>query len=629
MNRLIVLTIAVVYATAFGYTLQITTDAAADAKVSSTEIPGTLPASADEGLQLMPNWPQRVGVGSMYRPVGVTLADLNGDDTLEIIAGGTDNVLHVWNYHGNELAGWPQTLSGAIQSKVAVGDIYGDGQMFLVCATRDGNVHIRKTDGGSLSGWPRNAGGTGGLVSPTLFDLDGNDTLEIIAVQYPPGTVYVWRHDGTVYPGWPKTTDYLAVATASVGDVDADGVVEICVPSYRSLYLWDKDGNTEPGWPVNLGDGASYAQPELYDIDHDGRLEIAHVCYPNRGNGRVYLFRWDGSLCPGFPVEMPNTPQPYVCAAAGEMNDDTNRLSLYSGGHLLNAPAFWGWYQDGSVMPNWPLHPSMLECSPVIFGIDGGIMGVMVASNTTPGQLYAYYEDGTPVEGFPVITPDAALPNSPAIGDVDCDGEYEVALTTMDGSVSLWTSRTFVRRPILIDWGCWFHDNWHTGWLHPAKPEGVVAERGNPGVRLTWRKNSESDIKGYFVYRLAETGRFERLFSRPIAETTYLDTTAIGDTTRYYYVTAVIRAGKEGRQSTVVALNPSGIEEENIHTSSPTTARNILHLPALPPDYSLFDPSGRRVMKLHPGTNSIRHLAPGIYFAIGRGRPSRSVVVVK
>ncbi|MEO0073939.1 MAG: FG-GAP-like repeat-containing protein, partial [candidate division WOR-3 bacterium] len=290
MNRLIVLTTVLICHATFGHILQITTDAAVGGRTYAVEASGTVPAPAADGLQLMPNWPQHVGVGPMYRPVGVTLADLNGDDTMVIIAGGTDNILHVWNYHGSELAGWPQTLSGAIQSKVAVGDIYADGRMFLVCATRDGNVHVRKTDGGSLAGWPRNAGGNGGLVSPTLFDIDGNDTLEIIAVQYPPGTVYVWRHDGTVYTGWPKTTDYLAVATASVGDVDADGVVEICVPSYRSLYLWDKNGNLEPGWPINLGDGASYAQPALYDIDNDGRLEIAHACYPNLGNGRVYLF---------------------------------------------------------------------------------------------------------------------------------------------------------------------------------------------------------------------------------------------------------------------------------------------------------------------------------------------------
>ncbi|MEO0073718.1 MAG: hypothetical protein ABIK43_03530, partial [candidate division WOR-3 bacterium] len=339
-----------------------------------------------------------------------------------------------------------------------------------------------------------------------------------------------------------------------------------------------------------------------------------------------------GSLCPGFPVEMTNTPQPYVCPAAGEMNDDTNRLSIFSGGHNLSVPSFWGWYQDGSLMPNWPVYPTNLECSPVIFGIDGSVMGTMVASNTTPGQLYAYYEDGTLVEGFPVATPDAALPNSPAIGDVNCDGDYEVALTTMDGSVSLWTSRTFSPRPMVIDWGCWFHDNWHTGWLHPSRPSGVVAERGNPGVRLTWRKNSEPDIRGYFVYRLGETGRFERLFNHPIPETTYLDTTALGDTTRYYTVTAVIRAGKEGRQSAVVAFNPAGIEENQqagIHNSGIPIVRDILRLPVPSSGCTLFDLSGRPVTKLGPGANNIRFLAPGIYFILNRIGYCRPVVAVK
>ncbi|MBM3323210.1 VCBS repeat-containing protein, partial [candidate division WOR-3 bacterium] len=225
-----------------------TTDAANGGVVVTEQWSGTAPAPArDVTLIPMPNWPKQVGVGSMYRPSGVTLADINGDDTLEVIVGSTDNTVHVWDYHGNSMPGWPKTIPGAVQSKVAVGDLYGDGRAVLFVMSRNGSCYAFKADGGAVPGWPQSAGGSGGFVSPTLSDLDGNDTLEVIGVQYPPGTVYVWKADGTVYPGWPKSLDYLAVATASVGDVDADGTMEICVPSYRSLYLWDKDGNIEPG----------------------------------------------------------------------------------------------------------------------------------------------------------------------------------------------------------------------------------------------------------------------------------------------------------------------------------------------------------------------------------------------
>lgn len=615
-----------------------TADATEGGIVTSVESPGALPPG-DVNLTPMPNWPQRVGVGPVYKPVGVTLADINGDDTLEVIAGSTDNKVYVWDWRGDLLAGWPRTLSGGVQSKVAVGDLYGDGEAFLFVTCRDGMVYGLKADGGTLQGWPQNAGGTGGMVSPTLFDLDGDDTLEVIAVQYPPGTVHVWRHDGTVYPGWPRSTDYLAVATASIGDVDADGTPEICVPSYRSLYLWDKDGNAKPGWPINLGDGASYAQPALYDLDGDGRLEIAHTCYPNRGNGRVYVFRCDGSQYPGFPVEMANTPQPYVCPVAGAFSADTSTLSIFSGGHVFGAPAYHGWFQDGSPMPGFPVLPEMAECSPVVFGLEGpdGVR-MMVASNTTPGALYAYDSEGTLVDGFPVATPDAALPNSPAVADVNRDGDLEVALMTMDGSVSLWTVDGGQQPYTIIDWGCWFHDNWHTGWLHPAAPAGLAVERGHPGAMLTWRPNREPDLAGYHVFRMDRSGRFERLTARALADTWCHDSTALGDTVRHYRVTAVIRAGSESRQSPAVTFNPAGIAGARAAGPRPVTAtvvRGMLVLSGTGVEREtpgvLLDAAGQKVLSLRPGSNDVRRLAPGVYFlraVVGERRLADAKVVI-
>jgi hypothetical protein len=225
---------------------------------------------------------------------------------------------------------------------------------------------------------------------------------------------------------------------------------------------------------------------------------------------------------------------------------------------------------------------------------------------------------------------------------VDLDRNLEIALLTMDGSVSLWTIDETHHPHTVIDWGCWFHDNWHTGWLHPAAPTGLVAERGNPGVRLTWRRNPEPDIVGYCVFRLDYTGWFQRLTPRPIADTTYLDTTAVGDTTRYYKVSAFTRAGSESRQSASVSINPSGIAqvengEVRIQKWGATVARNVLDLPvsAFSIHYSLFDPSGREVASLRPGPNDVGHLAPGVYVlrqTSGGECPAsnvRSVIVIR
>ncbi|MCD4788390.1 MAG: hypothetical protein K8R37_00200, partial [Bacteroidales bacterium] len=74
----------------------------------------------------MPGWPQSMVVPSYFAPSGVNLADVDEDGFLEIISGCTDGSLHLWDYEGNELPGWPKTGLNVIQSKPAVGDIDPD-----------------------------------------------------------------------------------------------------------------------------------------------------------------------------------------------------------------------------------------------------------------------------------------------------------------------------------------------------------------------------------------------------------------------------------------------------------------------------------------------------------------------
>jgi hypothetical protein len=539
-------------------------------------------------LTAMPNWPQHVNVGPIYKPTAVTLADLNNDDTLEVIAGSTDSKQYAWDFHGNALTGWPKTLPAAIQSKVAVGDLFNDGRKELVAVARDGNAYVYFSDGSGVPGWPQSANGSMGFISPTLSDIDGDESLEVIVPMTVPGQaghVYVWKADGAVCPGWPQGMDCLAVTTASVADVDADGVIEICTASYRSLYLWDKDGNPKTGWPLLLGSGASYAQPLLYDLEDDGKLEIGFACYPS-GIGEVRVYRYDGTYQPGWPQSM-LAAQPYVCPVAGGVLPDTP-LSIFCGGHQLGGNGFYSWDAQGSAMSGWPVAPDLLECSPAVFDLDGSYTrSAMIASNTTPGNLYAYHGDGSAIPGFPFATPDAALPNSPSVGDVDLDGKLEIALLTCDGSVSLWKAGDIEYHPWLTDWGTWFHDNWHTGWLHPAAPTGLDAQRGSPGVALTWQANPEPDVDGYNVYRTTVSGRlYRRLNRRPVESLAFHDSSALGDTTYYYTVDAVLKSGPEGRLSAEADINPTGVREDaNLPANTlpvlPAIVGNVLTIPAL------------------------------------------------
>lgn len=663
MKRVLVLMSVLWTCAAWGATVSQTGDALQGGKLRTFTVPdhpGRALAPNPVTMVPMTNWPQHIGVNPNYAPSGVTLSDVNGDDTLELIVGSTDNTLHVFNIHGSELPGWPKTLPTMIQAKVAVGDLFGNGQKEIVVAGRNGYVYVYKANGDTVGGWPKNANGDLGLVAPTLSDLDGNDSLEVIMPQMVsgPGHVYVWKPTGQPYSGWPQNTDYLAVATASVADVDADGVPEICVPSYISLYLWDKHGNLKPGWPKSPQPDSfwgSYAQPALYDLDGNGQLEIGYSGNP-QWNTNLYVFKPDGSNFPGWPQPFQGA-QTYLCPVAGGLESDT-LYTLFDGGHLLGSPALYAWNHHGSPLTGWPVDPDMLECSPIVFDVEGNARrAVMVGDNTTPGSLYAYYSDGSAVSGFPVSLTDASMVNSPAVGDMDLDGTAEVALLTKDGTVNLWKVQGVPYHPYLTDWGTMYHDNWNTGWLHPKRPSGLSVWRVLPGCRLFWGKNTEPDIAGYQVYRsLTSGGPYTRLNQRPVPDTTYRDSTATVDSVYYYAVSAVIKAEAEGRLSTEVQYR-LGVEEAGGTSSkgswgfgpaspNPFTLQTRISFSAPKGEKAairVYDTSGQLVKVLSEGGSvsavtwngkdeSGRRLPGGVYFfRLGSGSrtATRKVVLVR
>ncbi|MBC8415405.1 MAG: VCBS repeat-containing protein, partial [Candidatus Cloacimonetes bacterium] len=236
----------------------------------------------------MPGWPQNMGTAPNFAPTGASLADIDDNSLLEILAGSTDGSFHVWDFLGNELIGWPKTGLDQIQSKCAVGDIDpAYPGLEIVAAGKSNTLYAWHNDGTDVPGWPQYVGETGALKSPVIYDLDNDGSLEIILGQrlYPNGHVLVFNSDGTTYLGWPQSLDYMCVATPSVGDVDNDGEIEICAVSFYSVFLWDKDGVTKPGWPkLNVAGGMSYAQPVFADLDDDGDMEILHSYYTSNTN---------------------------------------------------------------------------------------------------------------------------------------------------------------------------------------------------------------------------------------------------------------------------------------------------------------------------------------------------------
>ncbi|MBN2172049.1 MAG: VCBS repeat-containing protein [Candidatus Krumholzibacteriota bacterium] len=408
---------------------------------------------------ILPGWPQVMGTHPTYSPVGVVLADLERDGDLEVLAGSTDNLFYVWEHDGTLRPGWPVDFGYQIQSKAAAADLDGDGDLEILIAVKSGQLHILRHDGTPLAGWPQPTGFTYGFLSPSVYDLDDDGTPDVLLGGG--GSVRVWNADGVPRSGWPQSVSGSVSGTLAIGDLDGDPAPEIfAVATSGNLYGFDADGTPLAGWPAAFGLSSSYAAPAIGDLDGDGAREICVVGYVFGQYTEIHAFRGDGSPLPGFPVSTPSS-QTYSCPVLGDADGDGD-LELFNAGKIMG-DAIYAWDHRGAVLPGWPVAGgSNMEGSAIVVDFDGlPGMEMAVGDNSGPGLIYGYNLDGSVATDFPIPKPGISGPNSPEVGDVDGDGDLDMAMTMWDGSVVVWDFATSYNEDG-VEWGALFHDDWNT-----------------------------------------------------------------------------------------------------------------------------------------------------------------------
>ena len=217
-------------------------------------------------------WQYDIDKVSNVRPA---IADIDGDDSIEIVFGSDEGYIYALNHDGSEL--WKYNAGAIIYSSPAIADIDVDGVLDVVVGSWDGKVHaLSGFNGSPLAGWPFS---TGAVVfsSPGIANIDDDGFLEVVVGSFD-CNVYALNHGGTLL--WSYPTEHFVASSPAIVDVDKDGILDVVIGSNDGyLYAISGDGtllwrtviNTIPdpqyGWLL-------FSSPAVADIDSNGVMDV-------------------------------------------------------------------------------------------------------------------------------------------------------------------------------------------------------------------------------------------------------------------------------------------------------------------------------------------------------------------
>ncbi len=365
--------------------------------------------------------------GAPIESYGASVADIDMDDTMEVVIGSNDRRVYCLNGITRRVK-WSYPTGGMVDASPALADIDGDDTMEVIVGSKDKKVYCLN----GVTGLPKWIYPTGGMIvcsSPAIADVNGDDTLEVV----------IGSNDYKVYclngitgkEVWIYPTGYQVWSSPAIADVDRDDTLEVVIGS-RDDTVYCLNGITGiPEWTYATG-APIESSPAIADVNGDDTLEVVIGSKDNKVyclNGVTGLRKW--SYRTGGTVN--SSP-----ALADVDGDDTMEVVIGSTDgkvHCLNGVTSrvkWA-YPPGLFPSGGSVHRGIS-----VADLDGELSGeckleVLVPSHFTDSLVCLNGENGS-VLWIKQLANDV---HDITIADIDNDGCVELIVGTQSGD-KIW-----------------------------------------------------------------------------------------------------------------------------------------------------------------------------------------------
>lgn len=296
--------------------------------------------------------------------------------------------------------------------------------------------------------------------APIVYDFDADEQLDIL-YQDVFGEVYLLSHSAQQFGGFDFDTEHNLMRSTALGDINGDGTPDLVFSSRTGELI----ATTIDGEVIFEYDSGSsfYITPVLADLDGNGSYEIICVSLDKK----LHAVKSDGSLMPGFPVNLQSVSSCEI-AAADLDGDGCFEIIVGAQNGLLHVIDHQGNHQAGFpidlgaaissaplvlennriavgvgnkmilVEPNGEIVFSKLLSSTSIagavaadFDLDGRNELVFTTNN---GYLYLIDQEGNDFNGFPINT-NANFVSPPLIADLSGNNYPDILLQSYMSSV--------------------------------------------------------------------------------------------------------------------------------------------------------------------------------------------------